>query len=158
MKEIIAKFCLILIFIISSSCGYKVLDNQGSENFSITEIKTSGDNRINFKIKNSMIINSSESKAQSIIMELYTEKKKEVKEKNIKNQITKYQITLSSYVKLNFSQNNKKVEFNIVSTGNYQVSEKYSSTLKNEKRLIDDLTNDISDKIKKQINLIINDL
>tara|TARA_X000000368_G_scaffold101601_1_gene78370 strand:- start:77 stop:553 length:477 start_codon:yes stop_codon:yes gene_type:complete len=158
MKEIIAKFCLILIFIISSSCGYKVLDNQGSENFSIREMKTSGDNRINFKIKNSMIINSSESKAQSIIMELYTEKKKEVKEKNIKNQITKYQITLSSYVKLNFSKDNKKEEFNIISTGNYQVSDKYSSTLKNEKRLIDDLTNDISDKIKKQINLIINDL
>ena len=158
MKEIIAKFCLILIFIISSSCGYKVLDNQGSENFSITEIKTSGDNRINFKIKNSLIFNYSESKAQSIIMELYTEKKKEVKEKNIKNQITKYQITLSSYVKLNFLENNKKVEFDIISTGNYQVSDKYSSTLKNEKRLIDDLTNDISDKIKKQINLILNDL
>ena len=158
MKEIIAKFCLILIFIISSSCGYKVLDNQGSENFSITEIKTSGDNRINFKIKNSMIINSSESGEQSIVMELYTEKKKEVKEKNIKNQITKYQITLSSYVKLNFLKNNKTEEFNIISTGNYQVSDKYSSTLKNEKRLIDDLTNDISDKIKKQINLILNDL
>ena len=158
MKETIPKFCLVLIFIISSSCGYKVLDNRGSEDFSINEIKTSGDNRINFKIKNSLIVNSPESKAQSIIMELYTEKKKEVKEKNIKNQITKYQITLSSYVKLNFLQNNKKVEFNIVSTGNYQVSEKYSSTLKNEKRLIDDLTNDISDKIKKQINLILNDL
>ena len=158
MKEIIAKFCLILIFIISSSCGYKVLDNQGSEDFSIKEIKTSGDNRINFKIKNSFIVNSSESKAQSVIMELYTEKKKEVKEKNIKNQITKYQISLSSYIKLNFSENNKKEEFNIISTGNYQVSDKYSTTLKNEKRLIDDLTNDISDKIKKQINLIINDL
>ena len=158
MKEIIAKFCLILIFIISSSCGYKVLDNQGSEDFNITEIKTSGDNRINFKIKNSLIINSSESKTQSIIMELYTEKNKEIKEKNIKNQITKYQITLSSYVKLNLSENNKKEEFNIISTGNYQVSDKYSTTLKNEKRLIDDLTNDISDKIKKQINLIINDL
>ena len=158
MKETIAKFCLILIFIISSSCGYKVLDNQGSEDFSIKEIKTSGDNRINFKIKNSLIINSSESKTQSIIMELYTEKKKEVKEKNIKNQITKYQITLSSYVKLNFLKNNKTEEFNIISTGNYQVSDKYSSTLKNEKRLIDDLTNDISDKIKKRINIILNDL
>ena len=65
---------------------------------------------------------------------------------------------MSSYVKLKFSKNNKKKEFNIISTGNYQVSDKYSSTLKNEKRLIDDLTNDISDKIKKRINLIINDL
>ena len=158
MKEIIDKFCLIFIFIIFTSCGYKVLDNQGSEDFNIKAIKTSGDSRINFKIKNSLIINSSENKVQSIIMELYTEKNKEVKEKNIKNQITKYQISLSSYIKLNFSENNKKEEFNIVSTGNYQVSDKYSTTLKNEKRLIDDLTNDISDKIKKQINLIINDL
>ena len=91
-------------------------------------------------------------------MELYTEKKKEVKEKNIKNQITKYKITLSSYIKLNFLKNNKTEEFNIISTGNYQVSDKYSSTLKNEKRLIDDLTNDISNKIKKRINLILNDL
>ena len=55
-------------------------------------------------------------------------------------------------------KNVNEEEFNIISTGNYQVSDKYSSTLKNEKRLIDDLTNDISDKIKKQINLIINDL
>ena len=52
----------------------------------------------------------------------------------------------------------KKKEFNIISTGNYQVADKYSTTLKNEKRLIDDLTNDISDKIKKQINLLLNDL
>ena len=158
MKETIAKFCLILVFVITSSCGYKVLDNQKAEDFTIKEVKTTGDNRINFKIKNSLIIDSSESKTQSIIMELYTEKKKEVKEKNIKNQITKYKITLSSYIKLNFLKNNKTEEFNIISTGDYQVSDKYSSTLKNEKRLIDDLTNDISDKIKKQINLILNDL
>lgn len=158
MKETIVKFCLILIFIITSSCGYKVLDNQRAEDLNIKEVKTTGDYLINFKIKNSLIINSTESKTQSIIMELYTEKKKEIKEKNIKNQITKYQITLSSYVKLNFSKNNKTEEFNIISTGNYQVSDKYSSTIKNEKRLIDELTNDISDKIKKQINLILNDL
>ena len=158
MKETITKFCLILIFVITSSCGYKVLDNQKSEDLNIKEVKTTGDNLINFKIKNSLIINSSESKTESILMELYTEKKKEVKEKNIKNQITKYKITLSSYIKLNFLKNNKTEEFNIISTGDYQVSDKYSSTLKNEKRLIDDLTNDISDKIKKQINLILNDL
>ena len=158
MRKNIARCFLILVFIITSNCGYKVLDNQESENFNIKEIKTSGDNRINFKIKNSLIVNSSENNLHSLIMEIYPEKKKETKEKNIKNQITKYEISLSSYVKVNFLENNKKKEFNIVSIGDYQVSEKYSSTLKNEKRLVDDLTNDISDKIKKQINLILNDL
>tara|TARA_X000001036_G_scaffold80791_2_gene72624 strand:- start:280 stop:756 length:477 start_codon:yes stop_codon:yes gene_type:complete len=158
MKKKITKSCLILIFIITTSCGYKVLDNQGSENYNIKEIKTSGDKRVNFKVKNSLLINSSENNLHSLMMELYTEKKKEIKEKNIKNQITKYEVSLSSYIKIIFLENNQDKEFTVTSSGNFQVADKYSTTLKNEKRLIDDLTNDISDKIKKQINLILNDL
>ncbi len=158
MKKKITKSCLILIFIITTSCGYKVLDNQGSENYNIKEIKTSGDKRVNFKVKNSLLINSSENNLHSLMMELYTEKKKEIKEKNIKNQITKYEISLSSYIKIIFLESNQDKEFTVTSSGNFQVADKYSTTLKNEKRLIDDLTNDISDKIKKQINLILNDL
>ena len=158
MKKKITKSCLILIFIITTSCGYKVLDNQGSENYNIKEIKTSGDKRVNFKVKNSLLINSSENNLHSLMMELYTEKKKEIKEKNIKNQITKYEVSLSSYIKIIFLENNQDKEFTVTSSGNFQVADKYSTTLKNEKRLIDDLTNDISDKIKKRINLILNDL
>ena len=158
MKKKITKSCLILIFIITTSCGYKVLDNQSSENYNIKEIKTSGDKRVNFKVKNSLLINSSENNLHSLMMELYTEKKKEIKEKNIKNQITKYEVSLSSYIKIIFLENNQDKEFTVTSSGNFQVADKYSTTLKNEKRLIDDLTNDISDKIKKQINLILNDL
>ena len=158
MKKKITRSCLILIFIITTSCGYKVLDNQGSENYNIKEIKTSGDKRVNFKVKNSLLINSSENNLHSLMMELYTEKKKEIKEKNIKNQITKYEISLSSYIKIIFLESNQDKEFTVTSSGNFQVADKYSTTLKNEKRLIDDLTNDISDKIKKQINLILNDL
>ena len=158
MGKNITKSLLILVFIITTSCGYKILDNQGSERFNIKELKTSGDKRVNFKIKNSLIVNSDENNLHSLVMELYTEKKKEIKEKNIKNQITKYEIFLNSYVKVDFVEENKSKEFNIISNGNYQVADKYSTTLKNEKRLIDDLTNDISDKIKKKINLIINDL
>ena len=158
MKKKITKSCLILIFIITTSCGYKVLDNQSSENYNIKEIKTSGDKRVNFKVKNSLLINSSENNLHSLMMELYTEKKKEIKEKNIKNQITKYEVSLSSYIKIIFLESNQDKEFTVTSSGNFQVADKYSTTLKNEKRLIDDLTNDISDKIKKQINLILNDL
>ena len=158
MKKKITRSCLILIFIITTSCGYKVLDNQGSENYNIKEIKTSGDKRVNFKVKNSLLINSSENNLHSLMMELYTEKKKEIKEKNIKNQITKYEVSLSSYIKIIFLESNQDKEFTVTSSGNFQVADKYSTTLKNEKRLIDDLTNDISDKIKKRINLILNDL
>ncbi len=157
MRLAISKICLTLIFISIVSCGYKVLDSGEAENFNIKELKTTGDKRINFKIKNSLIINTSENKSHNLLMELYTEKKKVIKEKNIKNQITKYEITLNSYIKVSFLEKNKNAEFNIISSGDYQVANQYSTTLKNEKRLTDDLTNDISDKIKKKINLMLND-
>ena len=146
-----------LVYIASTGCGYKILDSGETENFNIKELKTSGDKRINFKIKNSLIINTSGNKTHNLAMEIYTEKKKEIKEKNIKNQITKYKIILNSYVKVNFLEKNRKEEFNITSIGDYQVASQYSTTLNNEKRLIEDLTNEISDKIKKKINLILND-
>jgi len=159
MTQIITKSCLILLFFITSNCGYKVLDNLEGSNLNIKEIITSGNKRANFKIKNNLIFNPSKDKKNNLIVELYTTKKKVVKEKNIKNEITKYEIFLTSNVKLYFIEKNKKEEFIIMSNGDYAIaSNQYSTTLKNEKRLMENLTNDIANKIKNKINLILNDL
>jgi len=157
MTQIINKSFLIVLFLIISNCGYKVLDNLETSNFNIKEINTSGDKRINFKIKNSLIINSSENRTNNLILELNTKKIKNIKEKNIKNEITKYEVSLTSNIKLNFLEKNQKHEFSITSSGDYLAADKYSTTIKNEKRLIDNLTNDVSNKIKNRINLITND-
>tara|TARA_Y100000816_G_C25760473_1_gene399515 strand:- start:227 stop:622 length:396 start_codon:yes stop_codon:yes gene_type:complete len=129
-----------------------------SNKLNIKEIKTFGDKRINFKIKNNLMTNSSKDKTNDIILEINTEKTKNIKEKNINNEITKYEISLNSAIKLNFLTNNIQQNFSVVSTGDFSVAAKYSTTLNNEKRLIEDLTNDISNQIKNKINLIINDL
>ncbi len=157
MTQIINKFFLIVLFFVISNCGYKVLNNLETNNFNIKEISTSGNKRINFKIKNNLIIDSSKNKTNNLILKLDTKKIKKIKEKNIKNQITKYEISLISNIKLNFLEKNQKHKFSITSNGDYLAADKYSTTLKNEKRLIEDLTNDLSNKIKKRINLITND-
>ncbi len=151
------KFILIFLFFVISSCGYKVLDNAETNNFNIKEINTFGDKRINFKIKNSLIVDSLKDRTNNLVLELNTKKIKKIKEKNIKNEITKYEISLISNIKLNFLEKNQKHSFKVVSKGDYLASEKYSTTLKNEKRLVEDLTNDLSTKIKNKINLITND-
>jgi len=151
------KFLLIFLFFIISSCGYKILDNAETNNFSIKEINTFGDKRINFKIKNSLIVDSLKDRTNNLILELNTKKIKKIKEKNIKNEITKYEISLVSNIKLNFLEKNQKHNFSIISKGDYLASDRHSKTLKNEKRLIESLTNDLSSKIKKRINLITND-
>jgi len=157
MKKNLNKVFLILFLFITSNCGYKVLNNSELNNFNMVQIKSSGDQRINFKIKNILTVNSSKNKENSLIMELNTKKEKKVKEKNIKNEITKYEILLSSRVKLNFLENNIEKEFTVASSGDYIVGNKYSTTLSNEKRLISNLTEDLSKKIINNINLVLND-
>ena len=157
MIQIITRSLLIMFLFITSNCGYKILNTSEKNIFNIKEIKTSGNKRINFKIKNSLIINSSKNRTNSLILELDTKKIKQVKEKNIKNEVTKYEIFLKSNIKLSFLDNNKKKEFDIVSIGDYSVADKYSTTLNNEKRIIEDLTNDLTKKITNKINLLLND-
>lgn len=157
MKKILIKTILIIAYTLFLSCGYKVLDNAKTNNFNIKEIKTYGDKRINFKIKNNLMTNFSETNKQDLIIELTTKKKKSVKEKNIKNEISKYEISLVSKVKLTIIENDVKKEFNTSTNGSYAVNERYFNTLKNEKRLIDNLTDDLSKKITKKINQALND-
>ncbi len=157
MRNIIIKYSLVFLFIVLSSCGFKVLDNLES-NFSIREINTSGDKRINFKIKNDLIIDYSNNSTNNLILTLDTKKTKRIKEKNIKNEISKYEVTIVCSIELAFLEKNTKHKFTVSSNGDYLAADKYSTTIQNEKRLIEDLTNDLSDKIKNKINLISNDL
>ena len=157
MPKTLKILIIILLFIIVSNCGYKVLGNLETNNFNIKEINTSGDKRINFKIKNRLIVDSSKDRTNNLIIEIDTKKNKQVKEKNIKNEISKYEISITSNVQLNFLEKDQNHIFDVSSSGDYLASDNYSTTLQNEKRLIEDLTNDLSDKIKNRINLITND-
>ena len=80
-----------LIIILSlgllSSCGYKVLDKSNLANFNIIEFNSTGDNKINFFIKNKLKNKITNSKEENeIIIDLQTVKTKNIKDKNINNQ------------------------------------------------------------------------
>ena len=158
MKQIITKFFLFLFLFATVNCGYKVINESERNKFSIQEIKTSGDKRINFKIKNNLL-NFSKKKSQNILLiDLNTKKIKNIKEKNIKNEITKYEISLNVDVEFNLIDSDENYTLNISNTGSYLVVDSYSTTLNNEKKLIDDLIENISEKILKKISLQLNDI
>ena len=48
-------FLTLIIFFLTNNCGFKIVNKGEIYNFDINEIITSGDNRINFKIKNNNI-------------------------------------------------------------------------------------------------------
>ena len=156
MRKIQPKILILLILL--TSCGFKVIDKSKQSDFFIKEINTVGDRRVNFILKNELIRNSKKNSLNQINLEITSKKIKEIKEKNIKNQVTKYGINLN--VELNVKVINKDKLFKISSSsnGNYSVADNYSSTLSNEKKLIENLVENISEDIIKKISSNINDL
>ena len=150
------KVLIIIGFLLISNCGFKVI-NLSNENFSVVQINTTGDKRINYLIKNNFLINSDSNKKQ-VIINLNSNKNKSIKEKNIKNEITKYTITITSAVTIENLDGGKQFDFNITETGAYNVGTQNSITRNNEKNLINLLANEIADEILLEIKLKSDDL
>jgi outer membrane lipopolysaccharide assembly protein LptE/RlpB len=158
MKKKINFLITVLSFLLITSCGFKIIDQSKLKNFKIQDIIVAGEKRINYKLKNKLLSQSNSTNNRSIIVELVTSRVKRVNEKNIKNEITKYQLEVT--VNIKFYETNNKVpnNFTVVESGNYLVSKKYSQTLNNENKLIEILTERIANNITNNLVQKFNDL
>tara|TARA_B100000767_G_scaffold68308_1_gene64856 strand:- start:2087 stop:2554 length:468 start_codon:yes stop_codon:yes gene_type:complete len=155
MKNILT---LIIVVVFLSACGFKVVNQKQLQNLNIVTIETFGDKRMNFIIKNKLQTNSTNNDEQQIFLKLTTNKKKSIKEKNIKNEITKYEINISTNVEFKIIDKLKSFKFRLNETGSYSVSNQYSQTLNNEKQLIKTLAENISNQILEDLKSKLNDL
>ena len=151
-------FSIFIIFLLINNCGFKIVNNSEIYKFDVNEIIATGDNKINFKIKNKLIFSSKKNEKKLVDIYLDTNKSKEVKEKNSNNEITKYQISIASNVRVKELVSENEIFFNIEKTGDYSVASQYSQTLANEKKLIDVLTDDVTENILNTIVLKLDDL
>lgn len=149
----------ILVFYITTGCGFKIVETSKLNKFEIIEIKNDGDNKINFLIR-SKIYNllNLENSNDKLKIKLSTEKKKSVKEKNNKNQITKYTISIKSVIDFDFINQNIKKTFVVLKEGSYDVDKNHNNTLKNLKNLENNLSEKISSEITFNLIKIINEL
>ncbi len=150
------NFIFFVIFTILSSCGFKVVNNN-LQNFNIVSIDSSGETRINYLIKNNLLNNNRNSN-RGINLKLLTSKKRIIKEKNIKNEITKYQIIINADIEYALVENNIIGKFALSKEGVYDVNTQYSRTINNEKNLIIELSEDIASEIINNLVNINNDL
>ena len=96
MKKILN---IIVIIIFTSACGFKVIKQPEIRNFYIAEIEVEGDKRINYIIKRNLLNSLKDKSKKPLKLILETKKIKDIKERNIKKEITKYQITINVIVK-----------------------------------------------------------
>lgn len=144
--------CLILL----ANCGFKLTDLQS--NYYITEINTSGDKRINYKLKTKLLSSSKQESKNILLLNVNTKKEKIIKEKNISNEITKYEIIVTTNIEYKKLSDNKFNKFTVIKKGDYNISSKYSDTLNNEKSLINTLIENLSEEIFENLSIKLNDL
>ena len=89
-----------ILLILLTNCGFEIIDKRELLNFNIKEISISGDKRINFELKNKLSSYNDTNSNKIIKIELDTKNTKSIKEKNVNNEITKYQIKVVVNVKL----------------------------------------------------------
>ena len=153
------KKIYILVFCTSfllTNCGFKVIDSREAYKFDIIVENISGDNKINYILRNKLKQNNSGNKKE-IILTLETNKQKQISEKNIKNEITKYNIIINVKVKYKTLVSDDEKELLISKSGVYGVEEQFSRTIQNEKKLIQFLTKEISSQIIDNLSSQIND-
>ena len=155
MKKIIL---IIFLLTLLNNCGFKIAEEKTLRGYFISEIDTYGEGRINYKIKNLLNAKSTDNAKKKLKITLNTNKEKKIKEKNINNEITKYQMNITT--KVNYENIFQKVsdDFIINVSGEYKVVEKHISTINNEKKLQKNLANEIADRILKELSDKLNDL
>ena len=156
MKNFLIPFFLVLFF--TTGCGYKVIDRSKFGNFGIAEMNTSGETRINYKIKNKLFFNTDKNNNNLIILDLESKKTKKIEEKNDRNEITKYRLFIKVDVSFKKITDTETSSFIIKKNGIYSVGNRYSQTLNNEKKLTEILTNDVVDEIFDELSIKLNDI
>ena len=86
-----------------------------------------------------------------INLSINTKKYKYIKEKNIKNEITKYEISIVAILNYENITNDKVKQITLSKQGDYNVASKMSDNINNEKNLIKLLTNSLSEQIIETI-------
>ena len=148
---------LLTALLLLSQCGFKRLDDLMLIN--IISIETDGYKKANYFIKNDLLTQKKNKVNNAKInIKIETKRKKIISEKNIKNEITKYNINIESFVNVYFIKENKKKTFNISENGDYRVEKSSISSSKNLDNLERNLSNSIAKKIRKKIIILANDL
>ena len=139
---------LLILFFFLTNCGFKVVNQSELINFMIGDISISGDNKISYIIKNKLLPYSRDNGEGKVTLDIDVKKNKEIKEKNIKNEITKFEVTINAII--NYTKNTSG-KFEISKKGEFIVTNQYSQTLINEKGLVKNLSEDLAEDIIKEL-------
>lgn len=103
------------------------------------------------------MFNVSETSKNLISISIDTIKRRAIKDKNINNEITSYQVSITTQVSFGLVGKINRNNFTIIQSGDYKVSDQRLNTLNNEKKIVETLTDNIVEKIFAKLKNEIDD-
>ena len=151
MRIYLKSFAITILFILLSSCGYKSLVKENPINLNIENFNTQkGDKKLGKIIKSEIMLYSSLQSNRDINIILEIDKKKLIKEKNLKNRVTKYNLTLNvtAYVRGDFDD-----KFSFTQSSSTSVTASSFSNFLDEERVYSNLAKLIASDFKNILAL-----
>ena len=147
------------LFIFVASCGFEPIRFNNINNVSVAEITSTGHQNIYFKLANYLkqVLGFKKDNPIKIKINLETNQDKTIKEKNNKNEITKYTIIVTTKVHITFLNEGNKLNFDIIKKNQYQVDDQFSITSANERESLNQIIKNLSEEIFQTILMKIND-
>ena len=151
MKIFLKLLIIINVLLFLSSCGFKSLVKENPINLNIDNFITQkGDKKLGKIIKSEVMLYSSNEAKKNIDIILEIDKQKQIREKNLKNRVTKYNLTLNVAV---FIKGDFEDKFTFNKTSSTTVTASSFNNFLNEERVYANLSKRIADDIKNMLAL-----
>ena len=139
-----------------SSCAYEKINSPDRKKFHITEINSNGERRAAFIIEKKINRFSNEQSTNKIKIFIDLTKSKEIQEKNMQNKVTKYNVSLSAKLVITELLSTKEFKRLFSTNEIYNVADRYTDTVNNEKNAYNALVNKLVDEILEQLRILYN--
>ena len=146
----------ITIIMLLSSCAYEKMNSPDRKKFHITEINSNGERRTAFIIQKKINRFSNEQSKNKIKIFIDLTKSKEIQEKNMQNKVTKYNLSLSAKIVVTELLSTKEFKRLFSTSEIYDVADRYTDTVNNEKNAYNALINKVVDEILEQLRILYN--
>ena len=146
----------ITIIMLLSSCAYEKMNSPDRKKFHITEINSNGERRAAFIIQKKINRFSNEQSTNKIKIFIDLTKSKEIQEKNMQNKVTKYNLSLSAKIVVTELLSTKEFKRLFSTSEIYDVADRYTDTVNNEKNAHNALVNKVVDEILEQLRILYN--
>ena len=151
MKIFLKLLIIINVLLFLSSCGFKSLVKENPINLNIENFITQkGDKKLGKIIRSEVILYSSKEAKKNIDIILEIDKQKQIREKNLKNRVTKYNLTLNVAV---FIKGDFEDKFTFNKSSSTTVTASSFNNFLNEERVYANLSKRIADEIKNMLAL-----